>query len=58
MITNAIFGAMEVYALLRFRHQEGPNSLQGFFDQEENRWLSVTKLLDAELRAKDEKRGF
>lgn len=58
MVTNAIFGGMEVYGLLRFRRQGGPNSLQGFFDQEENRWLPQTKVLDAELRVEDEKRGF
>jgi hypothetical protein len=58
MVTNAIFGGMEVYGVLRFRRQGGPNSLQGFFDQEENRRLMVTKVLDAELRAEDEKRGF
>jgi hypothetical protein len=58
MVTNAIFGGMEVYGLLRFRRQGGPDSLRGFFDQEENRWLSVTKLLDVELRAEDERRGF
>jgi hypothetical protein len=58
MITNAIFGAMEVYGLLRFGRQGQSNSLQSFFDQQENRRSSVTKILDAELKAEDEKRGF
>jgi hypothetical protein len=32
--------------------------LQSFCDHEENRWLFVTKVLDADLTAKDKKRGF
>lgn len=58
MITNAIFGATAVYALLRFKHPGGPTSLQSFFDQEENQRLDVTKSLDAELKAEDKRRGF
>jgi hypothetical protein len=58
MITNSIFGAMEVYGLLRFGRQGRSNSLQSFFDQEENRWSSVTKPLDVELKTEDQKRGF
>lgn len=58
MITNSIFRAMEVYSLIRFERPGSPRSVQGFFDQQENRWLSLTDSLDAELAAKDRQRGF
>lgn len=32
--------------------------LQSFCEHEENRWLFVTKVLDADLTAKDKKSGF
>ena len=58
VIINAIFGAMEVYALLRFKRQGGPKSVSSFFDGEENRLRPITNGLDAELKAEDKKRGF
>ncbi len=58
MITNSIFRAMEVYSLIRFGRPGSPRSVRGFFDQQENRWLSLTNSLDAELAAKDRQRGF
>jgi hypothetical protein len=49
---------MEVYALIRFGRPGLPRSLKAFFSQHENRWSSLTKVLDAELVAKDKARGF
>jgi hypothetical protein len=58
LITNSIFRAMEVYSLIRFERPGSPRSLAAFFDQQENRWVSLTRALDQELVKNDKKRGF
>jgi len=58
LITNSLFRAMEVYSLIRFGRPALPRSLQAFFDRQENRFSSLTDVLDVELKAKDKQRGF
>ena len=58
LVTNSIFGAMEVYSLIRFRRPGTPRSLQAFFEQQEKRWSTFSNPLDAELVARDKQRGF
>ena len=58
LITNSIFRALEAYSVIRSGRPNLPGSLQAFFDQQENRWTSLTSVLDAELVAKDRARGY
>lgn len=58
MITNCLFRAMEVYSLFRFPAPRWPKTLNAFFDQQENRWTTLSNNLDAELVRKDDERGF
>jgi hypothetical protein len=58
LITNSLFRGMEIYHLVRFGGPRVPRSLESFFDQQENRYSALTDKLDAELVAKDRKRGF
>jgi hypothetical protein len=57
-ITNCLFQAMEVYSLFRFAAPGRPKMLGAFFDQQETRWASLCKRLEAELVKRDHERGF
>ena len=52
-----LFRAMEIYSL-RFAATGRPKTLDAFFEQQESRWATIWKSLDAELVSKDRARGF
>jgi len=58
VVVNSIFCAMQIYQIVKFPWPGIPRSLQGFFDKEENKWRSITDILDTELKLRDDARGF